>query len=327
MEEQNPWNSILKPRSGNSFGSKRVDGITKHNFWWALDCHGRVGFAVEFKSEITLPSALPKFSTIDVVLSPDSKFLLLFLKHSDVQRKFRLLCHDLILEAQSVDAGASKVLLENVTSTLKRWQRLFETTTQPSPTLPQKLGLIGELNCLVNFLAVRIGFRNAIDAWQGPKGHEQDFSINGQLIEVKAQLSSSDKIVKINSLEQLDTISGPIWLTHVGLSPASSDLAGAVSINSLIQTTINGLGGDNFGIDIFVTLLEQLGFNVENKYGDEYYVLPFENFFQIREDFPALTRSKVPSTAISKANYLLDMSELSSWDVSPDFVAEAVFSD
>ena len=53
---------------------------------------------------------------------------------------------------------------------------------------------------------------DAVLAWNGPKGHEQDFSYNGSLLEVKCQLSSRDRIVNIASLEQLDGVSGQILL-------------------------------------------------------------------------------------------------------------------
>ena len=238
---------------------------------------------------------------MELKISSDKKFFLLSLRDKEAQKKFRILCHDLICESQSIESGREVKLLEIAVSTLIRWGKLFSVKKIKEPTSSQKYGLLGELSCLANFVAHKTSYRKAVESWQGPKGHEQDFSINGHLIEVKAQLSSSDKIVKISSLEQLDTISGPIWLQHVGLSPSSSLEVGGVSINSLIDKILCGLAGDNFGIDIFVSLLELQGFAIENDYGNDFYTIPFINIFDVREDFPKITRKVVGSQSVMKA--------------------------
>jgi hypothetical protein len=326
MELANPWEKIATPKKHGDFNSRRIRETSQHDFWWVVDSDGKPGLGVEFKAEIDIPHTLPHLTSIKATISPNQKFLLLFLLDKEILTKFRILCHDLINETQSVDAGNSPKLLENLVSTLNRWKKLLETKKIKSPSLAQKLGLLGELNCLANFIAAHAGFRRAVDAWQGPKGHEQDFSINGHLIEVKAQLSSSDRVVKISSLEQLDTISGPIWLQHLGLSPASSEDSSAISINSVIQKILNGLAGDNFGIDIFVTLLEQQGFALENDYGDEFYTVPFRQTYEIRDDFPKITRHIIGSNAIVKADYSINMSDLNNWMAENNYVEAEIFS-
>lgn len=326
MDTANPWETISTPNKRGIFNSIRVKSQSIHDFWWVVDFDGNPGLAIEFGTEIELPNTLPKLSFIEARISPDKRYLLLFLLDREIQTKFRVLCHDLINETKSVSGGASLQLLENLVSTLSRWQKLLDVKKIKSPSLAQKLGLLGELNCLANFIATKVGFRLAVDAWQGPKGHEQDFSINGNLIEVKAQLSSSDRIVKISSLEQLDTISGPIWLQHIGLSPATANDVTAMSINSVINKILDGLSGDNFGIDIFVTLLEQQGFAIENDYGDELYTVPFRQTYQIREDFPKVTRQIIGSNAVVKASYSINMSDLGPWIVSDDFANAEIFA-
>lgn len=326
MEEINPWEKISVPKSTTAPSSYRVDGTHHYNFWWAVNHNGQLGFMVEFSCEMELRTPIPNLQAIEAKLSPNKKFLTFFLIDREIQKKFRILCHDLISDSQHVGIGNDKKLLENVISTFIRWQKLFEIKKIKSPSMPQKLGLLGELNCLCNFVAKHVGFRGAVDAWQGPKGHEQDFSINGHLIEVKAQLSSSDRIVKISSLEQLDTISGVIWLQHLGLSPTPIQDANTISINSLTQQIVRGLAGDNFGVDVFVDLLERQGFSIDNQYGDEHYNRPFRNTYLVDEDFPKITRGILGSSAIVKGNYSLNMSDLSSWIVKDTIVETRIFA-
>jgi len=326
MEESNPWKSITVPTSVGEINSLRVDGHKKHSFWWTVDSDGRPGLAVDFIDELQSTPSIPNFSIIEAIIVPNKKALHLTLLDKEIIKKFRVLCHDVITDTQDVEDKNDKQLLENLLSSLTRWQKLFEIKKIKAPTQSQKLGILGELCCLVHFVAAKTNFRHAVDAWQGPKGHEQDFSVNGHLIEVKTQLSSSDKIVKISSLEQLDTISGPIWLKHIGVSPADRLSVDTISINSLINTVVTGLKGDNFGTDIFVTLLEHIGFSVENEFGDEQFTIPFQNIYQVQKDFPCITKEMVGSSAIIKASYSINMSELTPWMVETDVAKQEIFN-
>ena len=83
--------------------------------------------------------------------------------------------------------------------------------------------------------------------------------------------------------------------------------------------------GDNFGIDIFVTLIEQQGFMLKNDYGDEYFDTPFRNNYQIRDDFPKITRQIVGSNSVVKASYSINMSDLSTWLVTDAFLKKEIF--
>lgn len=326
MQTNNPWIYISAPENSLEFNTMRVEEVCDHNFWWIVDCVGKPGLGIEFNTEISLSYNVPSFSSFEIKLSKNNKFLLLFLIDLEVNTKFRVLCQDLINEANSKTNIDGVEFLNHVMNTLKRWQRLFNVKKNNSPTLPQKLGLLGELNCLVNLIAKNVGFRAAVDAWQGPKGHEQDFLINGHLIEIKAQMASLDRVVKINSLEQLDTTSGPIWLQHLGLSPISVADSTSISINMLIQRILDGLVGDNLGIDIFITLLELQGFQVQNDYGDEVFRTSFVKIYQVREDFPKLTRKLIGSNAVVKANYSINMSELDPWIVDEEYIKARAFS-
>jgi hypothetical protein len=326
MEASNPWEKIQKPDNTGTFNSIRAAEKTNHNFWWTIDFKGNCGLAVEFNQHIKLPKSVPNFSSIEILVAPDKKFLLIVLTKSEDVKKFRILCNDLISDSQPIKGDDEVNLLATIILSLKRWQNLFEVKKIKTPSLSQRLGLLGELNCLVNFLAKYTDFRQAVKSWQGPKGHEQDFLINGNLIEVKAQLSSSDKIVKINSLEQLDTISGPIWLQHTGLSPCTLNNGQAISINLLIQEIVNGLDGDNFGLDLFATLLEVQGFSLENDYGDDLYAISYLKIYGVANDFPKITRKTIGSNAVLKAQYSINMSELDPWLKDVEFVKSRVFA-
>ena len=159
-------------------------------------------------------------------------------------------------------------------------------------------------------------------SWNGPKSHEQDFLINSKLIEVKCQLASSDKIVKISSLEQLDIVSGDIFLAHVGIGDAPTNSLGSFSLPSLVDFLVNKLTGDNYAINALLRKMELVGYYHGTTQSSRNYSKVFEHFFQVTDSFPRIARSLV-NQSIENASYSLNTSQLDIWEVSQnDLVRE-----
>ncbi|WP_369408059.1 PD-(D/E)XK motif protein, partial [Pseudomonas sp. SWRI111] len=72
----------------------------------------------------------------------------------------------------------------------------------------ERIGLIGELLFLRDVLSDRVGWNAAIKCWNGPGGHEQDFVVAGSIFEVKTQVVTADRRIRISSEDQLDAVQG-----------------------------------------------------------------------------------------------------------------------
>jgi hypothetical protein len=324
--EKDPWELLDKPSSKVNFSSSRDTNSEYLNFWWVKDVENKIGLVANFDEEIELEINLPLMQNIELQVGPDNKSILIFLKNNELKIKFLIFCQDIIFSSTEKNHSDQQQILENIIYCFSRWAYLFEPAKKRKLSSNLLIGIVGELYLLKNFIASNSSFRDAVDAWYGPKGHEQDFGINGRLLEVKSQLSTSDNVVRINSLDQLDTISGAIWLCHIGLSPSQSETNETFSINSLIEDIISGLDGDNFGIDIFLTLLDLLGYERGIKDGDSLYTIAYLSFFEIRDDFPTITRRLLGTNAIEKATYTLNINELRNWLVDQSDVKDEVFN-
>ena len=86
MEEANPWKRIEVPTSSSKPNSSRVDGDHVHNFWWAVNNNAQLGFFIQFNEEIELPSNIPKMAAMEARLSPNQKFMTLFLIDREIQK-------------------------------------------------------------------------------------------------------------------------------------------------------------------------------------------------------------------------------------------------
>ena len=250
--------------------------------------------------------------------APDQTNVTIFLLNDDDLRQFRVFCDDCIQEIEMRAQANAQSVLVVLNDTLARWVELLRVKKK-GLTLQKKLGIIGELLVLRDLLIKEFAPSDCIKAWNGPNGHEQDFLLNGKLIEVKCQLSSRDKIVKIASLEQLDCISGQIYLAHIGVSSAEREMAGSFSIGSIVDQIIDLLNGDNYSIDCFLGKLELIGYHHSESDYSDFYVKSYSQIYRIDDDFPCLVRGKTPP-AIENCRYKLNLASLAQWEISESAV-------
>lgn len=310
----NPWlnlNAAVPPRF---FDTLIVDSSLQHNFLWVVNQFGQRGLALTVPRELPENISFPELDNIEVSVQPDKKTIAIILVDEDHLRQFRIFCEDCIIiieqnasrDVMSIVATLNKAI-ESWVSLLKRGRRGLSMSTE--------LGLVGELFVIRETLCNAFSLADCVKGWNGPKGHEQDFLLNRCLVEVKCQLASRDKIVKISSLEQLDCISGQIYLSHVGLSVADGVVAGSFSLSQMVDDLIQQMVGDNYSIDTFLGKLELLSYVHGKTECSNNYINSFSNFYRIDDKFPRLVRGDVPP-AIENSTYKLNMAVLQNWEIS-----------
>ena len=323
----NPWSDLKLPVN-KAYQTKRVSKDIFHDFYWFIDNRKNYGILLNFTEEIKkiLPAKIPKFDNIEIIIPPSSKTIIISIKNTDLIKQFKFIAHDIILSCNNLPKNNSLKIYETIISILNKWKNVFKISKKRSMTPEARRGLFGELYFLNNILKEVTSARISVDAWQGPRGHEQDFNYNKNLFEIKTQLSSSDKIIKIASLEQLDIISGQIWMYHLGISITENNQDNSISLDNLISDIINSLGNDNFGIDIFLSNLLEIGYDHEAEYKKDKYVISFESFYKIEDDFPVITRQMISSPIVT-ANYSLNVNLLDKWKTDSSSFHNEVFGD
>lgn len=315
LDNYDPWQKIEEPANKDKLSRLRIENVNE-DFYWAKSSNEEIGVIVHLSrepEESLLKKHQNSFENIRFFLLADKKHFWIFIQNSQIRNQFRALVHQVLLELQKNKPSSTAVSPEDLFLLFEKWSNLLKRKTKDKLSENAQRGLLGELYFLSRVLAPKIGIEAAVKSWCGPAGHEQDFNYHGHLYEIKTQLASSDKLVKVSSLEQLDTISGKIVLTHLGLSPVETQKDNCISIELLINEIESSLKGNNFLIDIFNSSLLLLGVTKTDEL-KSLYELSFISCYEISDEFPALRRSQIP-LGILKAVYTIDISNLQDFKI------------
>ena len=238
--KENPWEDLETP-DPPAFSTRPVNSASKHNFMWIKDASGRPGLALSFNELVTGRFEVPVFQNLEINVQSDKKTITFLLNDETTLRQFRIFCEDCVNAVEQQAKGDAHSVLAMLAAVVIKWVELFDGRNRQYLSKNAEIGLIGELIVIRDMLIDVIGASDSILAWNGPKGHEQDFLYNSLLIEVKCQLASKDKVLNISSLEQLDSVSGQIYLAHIGISPATVGQENCFSLPSLVDEIIKQL--------------------------------------------------------------------------------------
>lgn len=292
------WSEISASTDINSNNLRRADPRHPLEFWRGRDSRGRYLFVLEGSAP---PDGFPHYDSAGIELTiteiANSQYrLTLTLADSDLVELFRALCSDLLSATVTLTKDDSAEGVSVVLYRLQRWQDMLARRRSDILSDKEIIGLIGEIMLLRDLLMPEIPARAAINCWRGPYGDEQDFIINGVIIEVKTQLATSDRRISISSEDQLDTVSGRIILCQQGLGIALSSVTEARSLNSLISETGKLIKGQDIAAyDLFLLGLLEVGYENRVEYDTTYYILNDRVFYDVRDGFPRIKRSDLIS--------------------------------
>ena len=291
-ESNDPWSSI-KP-AGNDQTLNRLRANAQHplDYWFARDVRGRYVFYLDADANAPRPPVLPKLANIDLhavrIGDAGSRLVLTLLEpaQSDV---FRALCADLMEGTEQLARHESAAGLGMTLQRLRRWQGLLERAHNDLLTKSMIIGLVGELLVFRDVLLPRLSPFDAVQSWRGPFGDEQDFLISGSIVEVKTQLSTSDRHLAINSEDQLDTTSGKILICHQTLRSPANSKGGAVSLNGLVALLAARMDAvDIDAANLFQSALLEVGYRTREEYDRPCWLLNSRSFYEVGEGFPRI---------------------------------------
>ena len=144
--------------------------------------------------------------------STEVEIVLTDTQHRDI---FDLLVRDLVESAeQPEDEGVG---VARLMARLLNWQQLLRRLSPRGLSPEARLGIWGELWVLREVLAPAIGIADAISAWRGPMGADQDFQMGAVCMEVKTSAAHSLDGIPVASERQLE-VPEDVVLVLVGLS-------------------------------------------------------------------------------------------------------------
>jgi len=307
----NSWSVISPPTVPGEDKIRRADHQHPLEFFRGLDFKRRHLFLFRTPGGESEDRELPNLAGIEVRFEPvDNIFWQLRLTLQDAQQAdlFAVLCANLMESTRAILPSDTTHAVDVVIGRLGRWQKLLERGRSALLSEGAQIGLFGELLFLREVLLTNLNLPpyEAMLCWRGPYGDEQDFSVRGILVEIKSQRDTSDSRVGISSAEQLDPVSGPVFLCHQTFLNSGEHGDGQTLLELVESLLAQVESGDPAASDILRSALLELGFEAKPEYGETARALQTRTFYDVRDGFPRIVPGMI-AAGIREVRYTLEL--------------------
>lgn len=231
---------------------------------------------------------------------------------------FLSLCEALI--AALLPVTDSAVAMSVTLAHLRRWKAFLSGKRTGLLSAEEVRGLFAELQFLRDLYQSRLPHPEAVEAWCGADGVQQDFIFRDNAVEVKSLSGRERNAVRISSEDQLETLSGRLFLEVYRLTDlADSPLAR--SLNGLVQL-IEGELTDAQAVESFLSRLAAAGYAPLPDYDAPVFVVSDTKTFAVTDGFPRLVRSALPQ-GIARLSYDLELESIERFECSKNIIFEA----
>jgi hypothetical protein len=179
-------------------------------------------------------------------------------------------------------------------------------------------GLIGELLVLDCYFLFRLGPVDAVNAWGGPLGSDQDFQMADEAWEVKT-IHSDSPAIQIASETQLDSPSRETYLTVIPLDEVGGD--SGYSLNDLVARLYTRLNDQPVARDAFDERLVALGYMARSEYDLPRFKAGKVRTFQVHGEFPRIL-AKDLIKGVTEVRYKVQLDACVPYEIETPFTAE-----
>jgi hypothetical protein len=265
-----------------------------------------IGYSARGERQFTLESSTDRFDGVDlpeleniditIVAVGNASRLTLTLVSSALKDLFSVICIDLSQASSEMRTPLSAVTV--FFSRLNRWAELLRNRRASDMPFKERLGLLGELDMLIWLFDEGVAKSTVVSAWRGPEGDTNDVGLNRVRIEVKAQLSTQAMMLKISSVDQLDSDGRALCVALFRFLPSEHGL----SLGSLVADIMDRLASNHHDLLEFQRKLLLSGYSPDAQYTHESFAVDSLRIYEVCDRFPKLIRSNVPF-GIQKVNY------------------------
>ena len=326
--DTDPWNEVPKPSSPDREMLRRVDPEHELDFYRGRRFGGGYFLRLVVDSELPSPLVLPKLNNIAITMGLEASGrceLTVALANPDYLELFRALCADLISTTRFLTRADQDQALLAVVARIIRWQGLLRSARGGILNSGEQLGLFGELMLLKDVFLARTDAFAALSAWRGPSGAEQDFQFARRLFEVKSQMASSDKLIRVSSEHQLDLVSGNIALYHQVFSTSDGAEGEGRTLRQMVDETRQlVLNSSPAAVDLFQARLIEACYEPLEEYDVHKLVLTGRDVYEVTDDFPRISASDLPA-GVSNLRYDLAIESCSAYKVEEEVMIRRAF--
>ena len=328
VNDTDQWREIEDPLNADKETLRRVEPEHKLNFYRGKLFGGVYFLRLVVNSKPPNHPELPKLSHITFTMLDGidgQSELTITLNSPDYVELFRALCADLISSTRFLRREDEDKALRVVIARILRWRELLSGKKSRVMSLEKQLGLFGELMILRDIFLQRTDALSALSAWQGPSGAEQDYQFLEWLFEVKSQMASSDRLIRVSSEHQLDLGSGSIALFHQVFSTSGENLDNGQTLRQLIDE-IRQLVFDACpaAVDLFQARLLEVGYEPLDEYDKQSLVLTGRSVYEVTEEFPRIIASDLRA-GVCNVRYDLSLEACSAFLTNENNLLRRVF--
>lgn len=267
---------------------------------------------------------LPRTTGIEMQVLAASRLeyeLQLVLLTGELQEVFNPLVADVATTAAGASTAA--VALSAAVDRFVRWQELLRAVEKDGLGTDARRGLFGELLVLGERLLGRVPDAQAVEAWSGPTGANQDFQLPRVAIEVKTTAAKRPLNIRIASERQLDDTGTPSLLLCLVTLDERRGGTGQ-SLNQRVDAIRRQLSSRS-DLARFDALLVQAGYlSVHHEHYDEpRYTQREQRFWHVGNGFPRLVESDLQE-GVSDCTYLVAVSGLDRHRATDEDVAALI---
>lgn len=322
MTKSLPWEQIATPAVDYNVRLAARDMIVPA--FWGKDARGQWLTIVELQGdhsgEFNRDPIVVHGISVDLRAGETAgtqRLVLALLDKTDADLFFSL-CEALV--ATLVPVSDSAVALSVTLAHLRRWKAFLSGKRTGVLSAEQVRGLFAELQFLRDLYLTRLPHRESVAAWCGADRVQQDFIFRDNAVEVKSLSGKERNAVRISSEDQLETLSGRLFLEVYRLTE-SPDSALAASLNNVVALIESELT-DADAIDEFISKLAGAGYAPLPDYDAPLFVVSTEKTFAVTEHFPRLVRSALPE-GIARLSYDLELESIAGFECSKEIIFEA----
>jgi hypothetical protein len=302
---EDEWRELESPQDVPGRSSLRLHPASPLDIFLSVSHPGRqrmLVFRADARSAdpiVRSVGRLPTAAGIEMILSAVSRTeyeLQVILTADGLREVFNPLVTD-VAETARAAPTAAKALAAAV-DRFERWQDLLRAVSRDGLSAEARRGLYGELLVLGDVLLTSLSQTEAVEAWTGPTGTNQDFQLPELAIETKASVAKRPTSIRIASERQLDGTGVPALF----LALASLDARAR-----------------------FDGLLIQVGYlpGRPDLYEEPRYTLRELRFWHVREGFPRLVESDLPE-GVGNCTYHVSTPGLDAYRTTADDVKKLI---
>lgn len=292
-----PWKTISRGEM------RRVNENGRFNYFWGVSGTGQSALILMLPAGLKAPDNIPKLRNLEMRFStlPQPAFITV-LKDASHRNIFGTLCKD-IITAGEIAKTPEEALVSSL-ARARRWHYLLKAGDKKGLTLEEQRGLIGELACL-RTLTAAFGPAAAAEAWRGPEGASRDFELPNLVIEVKAKREGARPFVRISSEEQLTELKdGRVILRVYDIQNAIQ--SEGLDLHDHVNQTLVLFKHDVLASQRIEILLNEIGYDLEENYGDRRWIIGKCRSFNVLDGFPRITPPLVMGVSNVKYDIALE---------------------